>query len=234
MKEIKINGNEYTVSDNTYLEIINILNAGKVCQHCDKEYSAHNVQVCANTCAQCFLTQHPDYTYLDCSSEAYPYGDNRTRTTSRYLNNKDHYIYSIEKNGSCEPWKLQNDTLNYYGFTQLPRNWMINGKEEYISNWSIVGDFTKDSILLAHCYISYWSSDSNGYGQKSKEVTLIMFKNGVYFEFNKRSKLIREMAKEAETKLNAVSSWHNVWQDMAELVTLMNQNTEEVKKVFVK
>ncbi len=154
MKSVKLNYDEYVISDEAYEQIAAIVKANRLCELCGNPYTPDNPNVELNRCLKCFLRYHENqgFTYIKLY-EVNQYGDE----THWFLDPLN--IVSYTKTSSKEPQKSDHYTLLYWGFP-VPQTWQDNNTTKQVIHyhWSIYGDVKHDPVVLIHNTIDYGST----------------------------------------------------------------------------
>src|SRR2546421_12259848 len=117
MKSVKLNYDEYVISDEAYEQIAAIVKANRLCELCGKAYTPDNPNVELNRCLTCFLRFHANqgYTYIKLY-EVNKQGD----AIHWFLDPLSFVYYTLAS--SRDPQKSEYYTLLHWGFP-VPTTW---------------------------------------------------------------------------------------------------------------
>jgi hypothetical protein len=180
MRELYLDNRNHavTISDETYAQIMTIVNQGQVCQECQNVYTEEKPQVSLNTCLACFLrkktNQGLSYAGVHTSQSGYTY--------HRFLDEKG-YIHTTSTSSTSSD-RDEFMTLQYWGF-MLP-----DSIDRY--RVSIYGDVKTNEAVIV---------ESQPYNQK--DTAFLVYKNDAALELNKRKGEIRKRFADAKARIEA-------------------------------
>jgi hypothetical protein len=176
MSTVSLDGsrNEFYLDDETYAEIVRLVQANKQCTSTYKDrhlYTEDNPCVGRSICLEHLLVKQPHLVYAGSLSV-----DSYNRRIHRFVNSKGMIHTSIEDSDD-EAKEDLNATLAYYGFT-APETVESRGKSVSFTSYyaRIHGDLHNASVLV----LSY-----NHYTEKVRG-EFLLYKNGKTVPLNKR------------------------------------------------
>lgn len=175
-------GREWTITDDAYEQIAEIIRASLVCSTCGNGYTEDSPQVAQNTCLSCFLLreQRHGITFID-----------QVDTQFRFID--PHGDIRLSDINSAESRVSVAETIRYHGFP-LPQTIILEGEAKVLNPWywQIHGEKTRSCVVLQH---------GSNYG--SETYLFLACKNGSYVELNKRKRAHRELFQRAENQIDA-------------------------------
>lgn len=157
MKRVKLEfGSEITIADAAFEQISSIAKANKVCEGCDKPYSAERPHVALNLCLKCFLRKNANqgYSYIK------RYEVKQEGTEIHWFLDPFQIIY-FTYSTSRDAQKSEYYTLLHWGFP-VPTTWQDGEETKPVNNWhwSIYGRPQTDQVVVIHNTIDYGSDRS--------------------------------------------------------------------------
>lgn len=176
-------GREWTITDEAFEQIAEIVNTSLVCKTCKQEYSEDNMQVAQNCCLSCFLVQEQRHgiTFLDQINGHFRFIDPRGEIRLTDVDSTESRIVITE-------------TIRYHGFP-VPESIVVNGETKSLSqwHWQIHGEKTRSCVVLQH-----------GTSYSGAEIFLFLaYKNGSFVELNKRKRAHRDLLQRARNQIEA-------------------------------
>lgn len=175
-------GREWTITDEAFEQIAELIRASLVCSNCGSGYTEENMQVAQNTCLSCFLLreQRHGITYID-----------QMDTHFRFIDPKGDI--RLTDTNSTESRVSVAETIRYHGFP-VPQSIVLEGVAKILNEWywQIHGDKTRSCVVLQH------GSSYNG-----EHYFFLAYKNGSYIELNKRKRAHRELLQRADNQIDA-------------------------------
>ncbi len=166
--------NEFYVDDETYAQIVAIVQANKFCMddHRNRHpYTTDNPCVGKNICLEHFLAKHQHLTRLEIV------GETTGKASIYYFVDQQGYVYTSTEDSSDDARRDIVETLSYYGFTPpttiAGRGKMVNFYSHYAS---LYGDLKTASVIVLV------------YNQSSEKVKglFLLYKNAPAVELHKR------------------------------------------------
>lgn len=208
MKTIKVEYSEFTVTDETAQEILQIINGQKICNRCNQQYTEDNPEVSKNRCLKCILETNPELEYIEAVMEDTYIGlgqasQKRPLYLYKLIKEEQHAkgsIYFSSPNGEYnKPSYSSKRTLKHYGFNP-PEKWTNEQYTDrnFYDEWLIRGDFTAQNVIMIF----------NKLGYEGKYLYFLAFKNGETIILNKRKKSIQQLFKKAEAMIEKDDKGH--------------------------
>ncbi len=190
MKTIKLNYDEYAISDEAYMQIKAIADANRVCGKCERAYTPENPNVAENMCLACFQERngYKRLTYVQ-ARETNTAGD-----TTHWFIDPEHIIHSTST-GSKEPTQSIYDTLLHWGFP-VPETCEEDGetKPPPHSLWHIYGNPKTDLVMVIANSLAYGST---------RRVEFLSYREGAARQINRRKGEDRRLFQKAKAQLEA-------------------------------
>ena len=197
MKYVYLDGkhNEFIVDDESYDQIVALVQAGKLCTHEWRNthpYSLDNPCVAKNICLQHLLINQPNLTLLDS-----PMTNKDGQHFYRFVDSKGG-VYTSTEDVSNEATKNISETLAYYGFTPPVKVESRGKSTDFYSYYaSLYGDLRSSVIVLSY----------NQYSDKVKGLYLL-YKHGQCVEFSRKSDLFKRADALVEATKDSHGEYH--------------------------
>src|ERR1700738_2916749 len=116
-------GREWTITDEAFVQIAEIIRASLVCSNCGNGYTEENMQVAQNTCLSCFLLreQRHGITFID-----------QVDTHFRFIDPKGEM--RLTDSNSTESRVSVAETIRHHGFP-VPQSIVLEGVAKILNEW---------------------------------------------------------------------------------------------------
>jgi len=194
--KIKLESREYTIAQDVYDTIVQMVMASLVCEYCGWPYTLERPRVGLNTCRNCFVRKYGEYhtlVYVGVLAE------NGGEQDHKWIDAKGMiYVSSTTQDHKAEYYP--GETLKHWGFI-LPTKGIFNGQEiEVYANYlTIHGDVQNNSVVCVELIKPYG---------EHYHIPFLCYQDRPALQINKRMSIYQQAKGLVELSRDARGTYH--------------------------